>query len=193
MDRDQIRKAVSDQFFQSLREQGVEVSAIPHAQLQAMAGAFADSMFVVLSDLEREGDAYASRPMMDDEEDVPQTLPPATGSEVLIWRGRPLLTIGTRYELTNQRLRVFRGILGNVIEETELVRVRDTRLQQHVGERMINVGDVTVISGDASMPEVTLHNIHRPLEVRELIRKAVIAEKERRGFYFREDIGGSNL
>lgn len=192
MDRDQLRQAVTTQFFQSLRERGVDVSAIPQPQLQAMVEAFADSMFTVLAALEREGDTYAQTPNADDDL-VPEELPAPTDEEVLIWRGRPLLTIGTRYELTNQRLRIFRGILGNVIEEIELVRVRDTRLKQHMGERMLNVGDVTVVSGDASTPEVILHNIRRPLEVRELVRKAVIAEKNRRGFYFREDIGGSNL
>ena len=192
MDRDEMRRTVTNQFFQSLREQGVEITAVPQPQLQAISQAMADSVFVALAALERESDAYAPQPVAA-EDVVPETLPPPTDQEILLWRGRPLLTIGTRYELTNQRLRIFRGIFGNVIEEVELVRVRDTRLKQHVGERMLNIGDVTVISGDATQPEIVLWNIRKPLEVREFIRKAVIAEKNRRGFYFREDIGSSNL
>lgn len=192
MDRDEMRRTVTNQFFQSLREQGVEISAVPQPQLQALSQAIADSIFVAIAALEREADSYAQRPIAE-EDVVPETLPPPTDEEILLWRGRPLLTIGTRYELTNQRLRIFRGIFGNILEEIELVRVRDTRLKQHVGERLLNIGDVTVVSGDASTPEVVLHNIRKPLEVREFIRKAVIAEKNRRGFYFREDIGSSNL
>lgn len=192
MQRDQVRDAVTQQFFQSLQDQGVEISAIPRPQLEALTKAIADSVFTVLASLERESDEYASRPLAEEDE-IPQKLPEPSAEEVLLWRGRPFLTIGTRYEITSQRIRIFRGILGNIIEEIELIRVRDTRLTQHMGERMINVGDVGVLSGDPSTPEIMLHNVRRPIEVRELIRKAVMAEKKRRGFYFREDIGGGNL
>ena len=108
--------------------------------------------------------------------------------EKQIWRGRPYLTIGTVYELTNQRIRVIKGLLGNKIEEIELVRVRDTNVKQHVGERMLDVGDVTILSNDASAPEFVMHNVKNPIEVRELIRKAVIEEKNRRGMRYREDM-----
>ena len=105
-----------------------------------------------------------------------------------IWRGRPYLTVGTVYELTTQRIRVLRGILGNRVEEVELVRVRDTKFKQHLGERMLDVGDITVISTDPTMPELVLNNVKNPIEVRELIRKAVIEEKNRRGLRYREEM-----
>ncbi len=108
-----------------------------------------------------------------------------------MWRGRPFLTIGTRYELTSERFRVYRGILGNRIEELELVRIKDTRVKQHVGERMLDVGDITIISADSSTPDILLNNVRDPIDVRELIRRAVMAEKNRRGLYYREDIGSA--
>ncbi len=117
------------------------------------------------------------------------TVPPASSNEeVLLWRGRPYLTIGRIYELTSQRLRVINGIVSNEIEEIELVRVRDTRVTQNVGERMFDIGDVTIFSGDATTPEKILYNIKDPVTVRELIRKAVYEERERRRMLYREDI-----
>ena len=121
---------------------------------------------------------------------MPVGEPQALGEveETLLWRGRPYLTIGTVYELTTQRLRIIRGILGNQVEEIELIRVRDTRVKQHLGERALNVGDVTILSNDTTAPEIILNNVNDPLAVRELIRKAVQAEKERRGLRYREDV-----
>jgi hypothetical protein len=81
-----------------------------------------------------------------------------------------------------------KGILGNKIDELDLVRVRDTRVKQHVGERVLDVGDITIISNDPSNPEYVLHNVRNPIEVRELIRNAVNKEKERRGLRYREDM-----
>ena len=90
--------------------------------------------------------------------------------------------------MTSQRLRIIRGVLGNRIEEIELVRLHDTRVQQHLGERMLNIGDVTIVAHDSTTPEIVLNNVENPTEVRELIRKATMDEKRRRGLRYREDI-----
>ncbi len=117
------------------------------------------------------------------------SVPPASSNEeVLLWRGRPYMTIGRIYELTSQRLRVIHGIVSNQIEEIELVRVRDTKVTQNVGERMFDIGDITIISGDATSPEKVLYNVKDPVTVRELIRKAVYEERERRRMLYREDL-----
>lgn len=184
MEQEAFRKAVTAQFYDSLAASGVEISAIPQAQLQVVVNALADSVFAALGDL------------LDEESNVPPAGgKPAGGEstvaqepETSIWRGRPYLTIGTRYELTTQRLRIFHGILGKHLEEIELVRVRDTKVAQNPGERALNIGDITVFSNDPSTPEIKLRNISNPLEVREMIRKAMLVEKERRGLHYREEM-----
>jgi hypothetical protein len=184
-----------------------------------MVGALADSIFAAIAAIEQEGDQaiptvsasgtpgttatpntapsrYNLVPTPDaPTPDAPGPIDPAgdTAEEVRLWHGRPYLSIGTRYELTTQRLRVYRGILGNTIEEIELIRVKDTRMKQHMGERMLNIGDVSVISADPSAPEIVLENVHDPIGVRELIRKTVMNEKSRRSLYYREDIGEENV
>ncbi len=201
MRRDEVRNLVAEQFDQTLAESGVQITAIPQAQMRAIVDAMADSIFATLAALESENEPSigkaapgATGPSVPTP-DMPGPINPEgnTDPEPMLWRGRPYLTIGTRYELTTQRLRIFRGILGNQIDEIELIRIKDTRVNQHVGERMLNVGDISVISADAATPEFVLHNVRHPVDVRELIRKAVMDEKARRGLYYREDIGGESL
>jgi hypothetical protein len=54
---------------------------------------------------------------------------------------------------------------------------------------MLNVGDISVYSGDPMTPVVVLRNVRNPEEVRELLYKTVRAERARQKFYFRDDIG----
>jgi hypothetical protein len=199
MNAESLRNVVRERFYRSLNEQGVQITAIPQEQLRGIVDAMADSLFAVLDELEKEGEIAELDAEGDSDagtETSPATVvvqtPTVDHDEELLWRGRPYLTIGTIYELTNHRLRITRGILSNKIEEIELVRVRDTRLQQHMGERMINVGDITVLSADASAPEVILHNVRNPVAVREKIRQATVSERKRRGVLYREYMGNDD-
>jgi hypothetical protein len=181
MNQQEVRNAVTSQFYQSLAGSGVTVDAIPQAQLQALVNALADGVFAALHSAESEGDRNLTGASVELNAD------PGAAEEIL-WSGRPYLSIGIRYELTSQRLRVIRGLLGRSVEEIELVRVRDTSVHQHAGERMLNVGDITILSNDPSNPEYTLNNVTNPSDVRELIRRATMAEKQRRGLHYREEM-----
>jgi hypothetical protein len=175
-----LQKTITARIYQSLAQQGVQINALPPDQFHALVEAIADAMTTALDALESEAEEVSPAP-------APST-DPTTAEEVLLWKGRPYLSIGIRYELTNQRLRINRGLLSHSVEEIELVRIRDTAIRQHVGERAINVGDITLVSNDPRYPEFVLHNVREPLEVRELIRKAVLAARERYGLYYREEM-----
>ncbi|RIK34857.1 MAG: hypothetical protein DCC55_32105 [Chloroflexi bacterium] len=186
MERNQVRQVITAQFHQSLAENRIQIESIPPNELQAIVNALADGVFAALAAVEDEAEVPVAS---QGGEPAAAAAPPGTSDEEqLLWRGRPYLSIGTIYELTTQRLRILRGIFGNTVEEIELVRVKDTRVKQHAGERMLDVGDITVISTDPSTPEKTLHNVRNPLEVRELIRKATMGEKQRRGMRYREEL-----
>jgi hypothetical protein len=174
--KEDMRRVLSARFYQSLAESGVEVTAIPQQQLQAIVSALSDGIIEVIDKLD------------DNDSEVIPAAVNATDEEKLLWTGKPYLSIGVRYELTSQRLRISRGLLGRSVEEIELVRVRDTSITQHLGERALNVGDIEVFSNDPSDPTIKLHNVKQANEVRELIRKAVMAERKRRGFAYREEM-----
>lgn len=176
MNKDQIRDIVNRSFYSSLEESESDLGALPPGQLQALVRAMSDSMYAVLEGLEEEGTPP-----------VPVADSADPEEERILWSGKPLMTLGERYELTTQRLRIYRGVWSRHIEEIDLVRVRETKVNQHLGERMLNVGDVTIISTDKINPELVLNNVKEPLEVREAIRKAYLAEQERRGLRYREE------
>lgn len=177
MNKDQIRDTVNRTFYSSLEESRTTLDALPPGQLQALVRAISDSIFAVMEELDSA--SPATGPLNKDEEDGSE--------EVVLWTGKPLMTLGEKYELTSQRLRIFSGVFSRDLEEIDLVRVRDTKVKQHMGERMVGVGDVTIFSTDKNNPEITLNNVKDPVAVREIIRKAYLAEQERRGLRYRED------
>ena len=195
MDEQTVRQVVTARFYQSLAQSDIEITAIPQPQLQAIVNALADGVFAALDATETEADHPIAAPLSRADSDA---VPHATDSsttianhletEELLWSGRPYLSIGVRYELTTQRVRLIRGLLGRNYHEIELVRVRDTSVTQHLGERALNVGDVTITSNDPSHPEFTLHNVKDPMEVREMIRKATLQERQRRGVHYQEEM-----
>ncbi len=192
MRREEVRQIVRAQFYQSLAEQGRGLASLSEEELEALTTALADALFAVLEQLEEEESQAHYRAGGSPAAATVPARPPVTEEEeeeeVLLWSGKPYLSIGTRYELTNQRLRVIRGLLGRSIEEIELVRVRDTSAKQNMTERALNIGDITVVSNDPKQPELVLHNVKDPLEVREQIRRAVLAEQKRRGLRYREEM-----
>jgi len=82
-----------------------------------------------------------------------------------------MLTLTRRYKLTTQRLFAERGLISRTIDELELIRVDDVSVKQGLIQRMFNVGDVRVISTDASDAELILRGISNPVEVKEHIRE----------------------
>lgn len=195
MNEQTVRQVITARFYESLAQSEIEITAIPLPQLQSIVNALADGVFAALDAIETEAEQPAaeilSRPDSDIEAhsaDPSAAVADHLETEELLWSGRPYLSIGTRYELTTQRVRLIRGLLGRNYHEIELVRVRDTAVTQHVGERALNVGDVTIVSNDPSHPEFILDNVKNPMEVREMIRKATLQEKQRRGLHYREEM-----
>ena len=90
---------------------------------------------------------------------------------IAIWKW--LVVHNIRYELTSERLKILSGVLNKELEELELYRVRDYRLEQPFWLRLFSLGNVTVTTTDVSQPQVTLRAIADSERVRELIRRNV--------------------
>lgn len=167
MDKEQFRGEFSQAFYKSIEEGGIEISAVPAGQLQALTRACADAVFATLDKLDR---------------------PKASDTEEVLWSGKPFMRLGEYYELTSQRLRLYRGVFSRSLHEVDLVHVREATFSQHLGERMWNLGDVTLVTTNPEHPEVVLQNVKDPEKVRETIRGAYMAEQKRRGLRYREDV-----
>jgi uncharacterized membrane protein YdbT with pleckstrin-like domain len=93
---------------------------------------------------------------------------------------RFLLTRSTRYELTSQRLKKSSGILTRRLDELELYRVKDSSLEQPLVLRMFGLGNVTILSSDASLPLVQIVAVNDAYAMREKLRLAVESERDRK-------------
>ncbi|MFQ5489078.1 MAG: PH domain-containing protein [Phycisphaerae bacterium] len=88
--------------------------------------------------------------------------------------GRVLIRVyGTRYRLTTERLFIERGILSQVIDQTELIRVDDVRVCKSAMDRVFGLGTVEVMSTDMSDRSLTVVGISGCDWVAESIREAV--------------------
>jgi membrane protein YdbS with pleckstrin-like domain len=86
-----------------------------------------------------------------------------------------------RYRVTNYRIDFERGLLSKDIDTLELWHVEDIRFHQSLFDRMLGVGDVTVISRDDTMPLLDMRSIPNPRPLYEQLKQRVIAVKRQRG------------
>jgi len=95
---------------------------------------------------------------------------------VIVWKW--LVTSNIRYELTSQRLRMRSGVLNKKLEEIELYRVRDYRLDQPFFLRLFSLGNILLESSDMTTPVFSIQAIADAEGVREKIRAAVEERKD---------------
>ena len=79
----------------------------------------------------------------------------------------------TIYELTSQRLKIKSGILNQTINELELYRVRDYRVQKPFILRIFNLGNLVLITSDKINNKILLKAIKDVEKVTDLIRNQV--------------------
>lgn len=93
---------------------------------------------------------------------------------------RWLITKATTYELTTQRLIKDSGILNRLHDELELYRVKDYTLERSFLERLLGLGTLKILTSDVTNPTVVMRSIPQSQEVREKLRTAVQAERDRK-------------
>ena len=86
----------------------------------------------------------------------------------------------TRYAMSEDRLFVSVGFLNLKDDEVLLYRVRDIDTKRSLGQRILGVGTVTVVSSDKTMPNLVLKNIKNPIAVKEMIHQQVEEMKLKR-------------
>jgi len=93
-----------------------------------------------------------------------------------IWKW--LETRNTVYTLTDQRLKFTRGVLTKTTEDLELYRVRDTKFEQGLFERLVGLGRIQLFTTDETSPSIVLPFIGDAEGVREKIRGLVEARRD---------------
>ena len=92
----------------------------------------------------------------------------------------------TRYAMSEDRLFLSVGFLNIKDEEVLLYRIRDINTSRSLWQRLFGVGTISVVSSDKTLPTLTLQNVKKPLEVKELLHRQVEDMKIRRRVHLGE-------
>jgi hypothetical protein len=182
MSLNEMRARVKSSIWQAVAQSGVDVSAVGQPELDRLVAAITDGVLREMDETlgqasGKPASAVTRRPADEDHEE-----------EVVLWEGRPFLSLTVHYQITSDRVRITEGLLGKDREDIELVRIQDVDHKQNLTERMLNLGDVTIRSHDPSHPEMVLNNITNPMEVHEILRRAVIKARKRHNLSYREEM-----
>lgn len=83
-------------------------------------------------------------------------------------------------EITSERIRVTRGVFSRQSEDLELYRVRDLTFQQPFILRVCGAGTLVLTTSDSSSPQLTLAGIPADDGLRDRLRAAVEACRDRK-------------
>lgn len=98
---------------------------------------------------------------------------------VILWKW--LVVKNMKYELTTERLRLRHGVFNKKLDELELYRVRDYKLDQPFFLRIFSLGNIIMQTSDRSHPTVVIQAVPEAENLREQLRTYVEACRTRKG------------
>lgn len=98
---------------------------------------------------------------------------------IILWKW--LVVKNMKYELTTERLRMRHGVLNKKLDELELYRVRDYKLDQPFFLRLFSLGNIILQTSDRTHPTVVIQAIPDSENLREQLRTYVEACRTRKG------------
>lgn len=111
---------------------------------------------------------------------------------ILVWRW--FGNLATTYELTEDRLILHKGILSKSIDEIELYRVKDVRIDFTIINQIADIGAISIASSDETTRDAPLHIRDVPAararreKIRELVNAARLARGVREIDMVQEDV-----
>ena len=107
----------------------------------------------------------------------------ATGLSVVIVMGKWLQNMAAKYEITPERLVVRRGIVFKSIDEIELYRIKDVRMDFSLLNQWAGIGTICLSSSDETtrVGDLVMRHIDKAQARREELRRLVDAARQRRG------------
>ncbi len=106
-----------------------------------------------------------------------------TGIAVLIVLWKWIENMAAKYEVTPERLIVRRGIVFKTIDEIELYRIKDVRMDFSLLNQWAGIGNICVSSSDETtrVGDLVMRYIDKAQPRREELRRLVDAARQRRG------------
>jgi uncharacterized membrane protein YdbT with pleckstrin-like domain len=104
----------------------------------------------------------------------------ALAALIVLWKW--FESLAARYDVCQDRLIVREGIFIKSLDEVELYRVKDVRLDFSLINQMVGIGTITVNSSDETTRgrPLVLRNVERAAQRREELRRLVEAARQKR-------------
>ena len=106
-----------------------------------------------------------------------------SGLAVVIVIAKWFQNLGAKYEITEQRLIVHRGIFFKSIDEIELYRIKDVRMDFTLLSQWAGIGSICVTSSDETtrIGDLVMRDVEKAQSRREDFRRLVDAARRQRG------------
>ena len=181
----EIEAQIKSEVWKAIAQSELDFSAVPHPTVEELIALVSRTVLLEVdrelgridTDVQKNSGLFSNN--LEEE---------SADDEQLIWEGRPFLSLTTHYRLTNQRIRITEGLFNKQRIDLELVKIQDVSQTQNVGERMFNIGDLTIRSHDATNPIILLNNISDVQRVHELLRHAILASRKKVRFTYHEEM-----
>ncbi|WP_114951908.1 PH domain-containing protein [Sphingosinicella terrae] len=107
----------------------------------------------------------------------------APGIALLVLLVKWVQNLAATYEVTEERLIIHRGIIFKSVDEIELYRVKDIRIDFTLINQWADIGTICVSSSDETtrQGDLVLRHIERARDRREQFRRLVDSARQRRG------------
>ncbi len=92
-----------------------------------------------------------------------------------------VLIRSVRYRISSYRIDYERGVFSKDIDTLELWHVGDLKFHQSLSDRLLSVGAITIVSHDATTPNLLLRALPNPRPVFDTLKQRIITVKRQRG------------
>jgi membrane protein YdbS with pleckstrin-like domain len=92
-----------------------------------------------------------------------------------------LKSASIHYQITNQRIKLERGLLSKLQESLELFRIDHFELRKPLGMRLVGQGSLHLFSSDAELENFYLYGVPNLEALADTLRTCQLRERSRRG------------
>lgn len=99
---------------------------------------------------------------------------------LFVWRW--FQNLASKYELTEERLIIRRGIIAKSVDEIELYRIKDVRINFSIINQIAGIGTIGISSSDETTRsgDLIIRDVERAQARREELRRLVDAARQKR-------------
>jgi len=90
-------------------------------------------------------------------------------------------SLSTHYEITNQRIKLERGLFSKLQESLELFRIDHFELHKPFGMRLLGQSSLHVFSSDAELKNFFIYGVPNLEALADMLRTCQLRERSRRG------------